>query len=240
MLEETLVSSAALGRNRAVWVDSSDGHIPGKLCVILDAESYLCNVVLGAILSHSKASGDIGPMTYLFVPFVTPETRHFEYACHEGFSRFLVDDLMTWARERFPSLATGGHAIMGLSLSGLQAAFTALRHPGVFNAVVCQSPSAWYRDEFLRDQVDPSATAKADFRISVGSEETTSDVVHEPGELHQKASQIDSCRRLSEALTSAGHAVDYSVFDGSHDSEFWAEEMPDVLKWIWERVRVET
>ena len=140
MLEETLVPSPALGRNRAVWVDSPDGYQPKKLCMVLDAESYLCNVGLGAILSHSEASGAIGPMTYLFVPFVTPESRHFEYACHEGFARFLVDDLLTWARARFPSLAPGGHAIMGLSLSGLQGAFTALRHPGVFTAVVCQSP----------------------------------------------------------------------------------------------------
>ena len=235
MLEETLVPSAALGRNRAVWVDSPVGPDPGKLCVILDAENYLCNVGLGAILAQLEESGEIGAMTCLFVPFVTPENRHREYACHPGFARFLADELIAWARARFPSLDSGGHTIVGLSLSGLQGAFTALRHPGVFTAVVCQSPSAWYLDEYLCDQIDPSAAVKADFRISVGSEETTFDLVHQPGDLHQKMSQLDSCQRLSKALKSAGHAVDFSVFDGDHDSEFWAGEMPDVLRWIWER-----
>lgn len=232
MFEETLVPSASLGRNRAVWVDSPDRLQPRNLCVILDAENYLCNVGLGAIIAQSEASGEVGPMTYLYVPFVTPETRHSEYACHPGFARFLVDDLMTWARGRFPSLESGGHAIVGLSLSGLQGAFTTLRHPGVFTAVVCQSPSAWYRDEFLRDQIDSSAVIKADFRISVGSEETTFGEVHEPGALHQKVSQLGSCQRLSKALKSAGHAVDFSIFEGDHDPEFWAAEMPDVFKWI--------
>jgi enterochelin esterase family protein len=203
--------------------------------VILDAENYLCNVGLGAIIARAEASGEIGAMTYIFVPFVTPETRHTEYVCHPGFARFLVDDLMTWARTRFPSLEPGGHAIVGLSLSGLQGAFTALRHPGVFTAVVCQSPSVWYRDEYLRDQVDPTAAVKADFRISVGSEETTFGEVHQPGALHQKASQLDSCRRLSETLKSAGHAVDFSVFEGGHENEFWANEIPEVLKWLWMR-----
>jgi enterochelin esterase-like enzyme len=235
-LEETLVPSASLGRNRAVWVDSPDGLHPRKLCVILDAESYLCNVGLGAIIAQAEASGEVGAMSWLFVPFVTPETRHTEYACHPGFAQFLADDLMTWAKARFPSLESGGHAMVGLSLSGLQAAFTALRHPGVFTSVVCQSPSAWYRDEYLRDQVDPLAAVKADFRISVGSEETTFGEVHEPGALHQKISQLDSCQRLSKALESAGHAVDFSVFEGDHDNEFWTAEMPEVLKWIWERV----
>jgi len=237
-LEETLVPSSALGRDRAVWANSPDGLHPRKLCVILDAENYLCNVGLGAILARSEAAGEIGAMTCLLVPFVTPEVRHSEYTCHPGFARFLVDDLMTWARGRFPSLESGGHAILGLSLSGLQAGFTALRHPGVFTTVACQSPSAWYRDEYLRDQVDPTATVKADFRISVGSEETAFDVVHEPGRLHQKASQKDSCQRLSTALKSAGHTVDFSVYDGGHDAECWAEEMPDILKWIAERIKI--
>ena len=237
MLEETLVPSAALKRNRAVWVDSPAGHSPRKLCVILDAENYLCNVGLGAILIRTEASGEIGPMTYLMVPFVTPERRHSDYTGDQGFARFLVEDLMKWATERFPLLERGGHALVGLSLSGLQCAFTALRYPGIFTSVVCQSPSAWFQDEHLCDQVDLTASVKADFRISVGSDETTSDIVHQPGELHQKTSQLDSCERLCKVLRMAGHTVDYSVFEGGHDAENWAREMPEILKWIWKRIR---
>jgi len=239
MFEEALVPSPSLGRNRAIWVDRPDGLEPDKVWVILDAENYLCNVGLGAILNRAMAAGEFLPMVCLFVPFVTPETRHREYACHPGFARFLVEDLMQWVRGLFPSLSPDGHILLGLSLSGLQAAFTALRYPGVFTSVVCQSPSVWYRKEFLRGLVDPAAGVKADFRISVGSEETGFGLVHQPGDLHQETSQVDSCRRLSNALKSAGHTVDFSVFSGGHDAEFWAGEMPEVLRWIGKRGRVD-
>jgi predicted alpha/beta superfamily hydrolase len=95
-----------------------------------------------------------------------------------------------------------------------------------------QSPSAWYRDECLLREIDPAAEPKTAFRISVGSLETTAGVTHQPGDLHQKTSQVESCGRLVEALRSAGHDVDYSVFEGEHDSECWAAEMPDALRWL--------
>ncbi|MEZ5277376.1 MAG: alpha/beta hydrolase-fold protein [Opitutaceae bacterium] len=236
MLEELLIGSVALGRNRSVWVDSPDGHEPTRLCLILDAENYLGKIGIGAILNGMEQAGEVGPMTLVFVPCVTPENRHSEYACHPDFARFLCDDLMGWARARFPSLEAGGHGMVGLSLSGLQAIWTALRHPSLFGAVVAQSPSAWYRGECLKGEVKPVVDSGTAFRISVGSEETTFGEVFQPGDLHQTSSQIESCGRLVAALRQAGHEVDFSVFEGNHDSEFWAAEMPEVLRWIWGRI----
>ncbi len=236
MFEETLIASRALGRSRSVWVDSPEGDDPTRICLVLDAENYLGNVGIGAILTGMERAGEVGPMTFIYLPFVTPENRHAEYACHPDFERFLCDDLMGWARVRFPSLAARGHAILGLSLSGLQAIWTALRNPDVFGAVAAQSPSAWYRRECVKEEVRPVADNGTAFRISVGSGETTFGEVFQPGSLHQTSSQIDSCGRLAAALQQAGHEVDFSVFEGHHDSEFWAAEMPEVLRWIWRRI----
>ena len=239
MLEETLIPSAALGRNRAVWLDSPEGHEPARFCLVLDAENYLCNVGIGAIRARLEEAGETGPMTVVFLPFVTPENRHSEYACHPGFERFVCEDLMAWARLRFPSLQPGGHALIGLSLSGLQAIWTALRHPGLFTAVVGQSPSAWFRNECLREAIDPKAEPKASFWISVGSEETTSGEIFQPGNLHQTTSQFESCGRLVDALRTAGHDVAYRLFDGHHDAAFWSAELPEALRWVWERIRAD-
>jgi enterochelin esterase family protein len=236
MLEEALIPSAVLGRNRAVWVDSRSGHVPTRLGIVLDAENYLCNVGIGAILRRLERAGEIGPLTLLYLPFVTPENRHAEYACHPDFERFLCHDLFAWARARFPSLDPGGHFLLGLSLSGLQAIWTALRNPGVFGAVVAQSPSAWYRGECLKDAVNPASPSKTAFRISVGSQETTFGEVFQPGDLHQTTSQVASCGRLVEALRRAGHEVEYSIFEGAHDSEFWGAEMPAALRWLRPRI----
>lgn len=238
MFEEALVPSASLGRNRAVWVDAPEGKAADGLCVVLDAENYLCNVGLGSILDQVRGDGWVGRQVFVHVPFVTPENRHAEYTCDPAFEQFLTQDLLPWTHEKFPKLNQDRRALIGLSLSGLQAIWTALRNPGAFAAVVSQSPSAWYRDECLLRQIDPAAEAKTAFRISVGSEETTTDAIHQPGDLHQKASQVESCGRLVEALQSAGHKVTYSIFEGEHDSECWAAEMPDALRWLAERQTV--
>ncbi len=227
-----MVPSAALGRNRAVWVDEPAGVSSGGLCIVLDAENYLCQVGFGAILHRVRTSGLAGPQVLIFVPVVTPENRHSEYSCDPDFERFLAHDLPAWAQARYPGLDHGKRALVGLSLSGLQAIWTALRNPGVFSAVVSQSPSAWYGDERLLGEIDPTAEAKAAFRISVGSDETSSDAIHQPGDLHQKTSQLDSCGRLAESLRAGGHEVCYSIFKGEHDPECWAAELPDALVWL--------
>lgn len=232
MLEEHLVSSAILGRNRAVWLQRPQAGATDRMWVILDAENYLCNVGIGAILDLAFATGLAPETPLVFVPFVTPESRHCEYACDPQFARFLAEELPAWSRTVIPGLPPSGHVLFGLSLSGLQAVFTALKFPGVYHAVVSQSPSAWYRDEFLKTQVDPMIEPKAAIRISVGSLETSWGDVHQPGDLHQGSSQVASCGRLVAALEAAGHAVEHSVFKGDHDPEYWAGEMPEVLRWL--------
>lgn len=232
MLEETLVPSTTLGRNRAVWTHRPDSGPTDEMWVILDAENYLCNVGIGALLEEAVATGLIRPVSIVYVPFVTPENRHSEYACDELFAQFLTRDLPAWARGVFPGLKPEGHTLFGLSLSGLQAIFTVLRHPGVYRSVVSQSPSAWYRDEYLKTQIDPTIDPKAALRISVGALEIASGDTHQPGDLHQNSNQVESCGRLVATLETAGFEVDYSIFPGDHDSEYWAEEMPEVFRWL--------
>lgn len=122
--------------------------------------------------------------------------------------------------------------LCGLSLSGLQALFTALKHPGVFSGVLAQSPSAWWRDEWLASWMSSFGTGGQRFWLSVGSDEVAEDLKHPPTSLHQKASQLDSVRRLSLAMSRAGHDVDLQEFDGGHDPACWGEELTGALAWL--------
>ncbi|MDZ4402626.1 alpha/beta hydrolase-fold protein [Prosthecobacter sp.] len=62
--------------------------------------------------------------------------------------------------------------------------------------------------------------------------ETTPNVSHPPTPLVQITSQLDSVRRLSAALTAAGHVTHLNEYHGGHDSACWAAELPEALAWL--------
>ena len=59
--------------------------------------------------------------------------------------------------------------IAGLSLSGLAAAYTATRHPAVFRAAICQSPSFWWERGRFAEELPPVTQDGPESWICVGS-----------------------------------------------------------------------
>jgi enterochelin esterase family protein len=102
----------------------------------------------------------------------------------------------------------------------------------VFAGVMAQSPSAWWEDERLADSAASSEKPSGRFYISVGTREVQAGVTHAPSGLVQNVSQLDSVRRLSDKLKSAGHAVHHAEFDGGHDPACWAVEFSSALTWL--------
>lgn len=184
--------------DRQVWIRRGSSE-----CVLfLEAELYLERV--------------------LFVPplYGEPDRRRVDFTCNDGFADFLALELVPWlgAYERV--------TLCGLSLSGLAAAHAALRHPSVFHRAICQSPSAWWNDEWLSRHV-PAGPGPS-FYISVGDRETAENVDHGHPDLFQVTSQADSCRRLAEDLRVEGHPVEYREFAGGHDAESWRADLETV------------
>ncbi len=119
-------------------------------------------------------------------------------------------------------------------MSGLAAAFAVLRHPIVFSGALCQSPSAWWNDEWLAGSLARHGTRGSRFWISVGNEELQEGVSHPPTALFQKASQLASVRNLVERLIGSGNRVRFNEFCGGHDPACWADELPHALAWLLE------
>jgi enterochelin esterase family protein len=168
----------------------------------------------------------------VFVSHGDAALRHRVFACSADFSGFIVEELLPELRRRFPTLAPGGHQLLGLSLSGLAAAHLALTHPDHFPAAVCQSPSFWWNDEAFRRQLLPAGTSRPRLWVSVGNQETTAGVAHPPTGLYQGTCQLDSCRRTADDLRQAGYAVAFREYDGGHDLAPWIAELPDALRWL--------
>ena len=128
--------------------------------------------------------------------------------------------------------------LIGLSYTGLAAAFVAHEHPGVFQKVISQSGSFWWNDGWLTQQfAKREKRVPTEFYLEVGVRETQRNVRHREDVL-QVASQIEGVRGFRDVLLSQGYSVKYVKGDGAHEFSAWARGLPDALKWALPRAGV--
>jgi enterochelin esterase family protein len=228
MLQLTSISNQRIRGTRKVWVER--GERDDHCCIFLDAELYIERVHAPEIVREMFGENNEPAATCIYLSFGESIDRHIDFACNEEFASFLAKDLCPW----IDSLTerTNDFVLCGLSLSGLAAAFAAHRYPQVFRRTLCQSPSAWWNDEWLTGQIQDPALDRSKCWISVGDRETEENVTHDPTGMVQKTSQISSVRRLALAMGSSGVDVRVNLIAGGHDPTCWAAELPSALRWL--------
>jgi enterochelin esterase-like enzyme len=229
-MTEHEIPSAILPAPRKAWIHRATIGEAKDCLLFLDGELYTERVKAPVILREAEAAGALPPVTCVYLPNASAAGRHPDYTCNEAFADFLAREMPPWIEReagRFERVF-----LCGLSLSALQAVFTALRHPGVFAGVLAQSPSAWWQDEWLAQSLPAMPATPNRFWLSVGTQERQTNVSHPPTPLVQTTSQLDSVRRLFTALTAAGHTIHLNEYDGGHDSACWGEELPEALAWL--------
>jgi enterochelin esterase-like enzyme len=227
---ELEITGEWISTSRKAWIFPA---LPGAAvdCLLfLDGELYTERVKAPEVIREAQAMGSLRPMNCVYLPNVSAAGRHADYTCNERFASFLAKDVPGWIEREVGGLDR--LYLCGLSLSGLQAVFTALSHPGVFCGVLSQSPSAWWQEERLAKSLKPTEAQRSCFWLSVGTRELEAMVSHPPSGLWQKTCQLDSVRRLTDALTNAGHEVQHHEYDGGHDSACWGAELPRALAWL--------
>jgi len=235
-LNKHLVSSKDLSYERTVWLLDQAAQSSSELIVFLDAELYLERTSALKTIHRWRDAGLIPQGPVLFVSNNGAASRHEDFTCHPGYANFIASDVMDWARQSYPDVKDG--VIFGLSLSGLAAAYIASRHPAVFRAAVCQSPSFWWDQARFADELPTSARPGQEYWICVGSDETSAGVSHPPSGLYQGMTQIAGCSQTVAALRSKGYEVSYREYRGGHDPACWGEDLALALPWVW-RKRVE-
>jgi enterochelin esterase family protein len=169
----------------------------------------------------------------LFVSNNGAVSRHEDFTCNSDYAHFIAHDVVNWARKEYPGLRDV--IIVGLSLSGLAAAYIAARHPAVFRAAICQSPSFWWEKARFANDLPTAERPEHEFWISVGSRETDTGVSHPPSGLFQGMTQVASCSLTAAALRAKGYGVSYREYDGGHDPNCWREDLALALPWVWRR-----
>ncbi len=229
-LEHHVLTSACGEYTRDVWLMAGPEDVANTLCVFLDGEFYLGGVNAPLVIHDLMASGVLPAMTCVFVSNVNGEARHHDYTCNPRYARFIVEDVVNWARER-ANLLENDHTICGLSLSGLESAAIALWYPEVFSRALCQSGSFWWLEG--REIDFPSSAAR--LWMGVGEKEVAFGITHPPSGLYQGISQIEGVDKAARLFQGLGATVRYSMHKGGHASKTWVEELPGALAWLFGR-----
>ena len=225
--------SKHLGNERSIWVRLPfDGREAECLAVFLDAEFYRDGIGAPQIVDDLQRSGQIPPTLAVFVSHESRESRWVECPCHSPFAAFVDEELMPWLETRHaPATRLRQRALIGLSYTGLAAAFVALQAPLRFTRVVAQSGSFWSdRCALVERYRSLTGRLPVEFYLDVGRHETRENVKHRE-DVVQEISQIEGVRRFRDVLLEKGHFPRYEEFDGGHDFVAWKGTLPMALSW---------
>ncbi|HUG09720.1 MAG TPA: alpha/beta hydrolase-fold protein [Opitutaceae bacterium] len=228
---EHRLRSAHLRNERTIWIREFD-QSPTNLAVFLDAELYRDRVGAGAIVDALHAAGEIESTLFVFVSIESVASRWIECECHPPFARFIDEEFLPWLEAAHPFVrAARERVIVGLSYTGLAAAYVALNAPRRFTKVIAQSGSFWWNDCWICGHLAAAdAKPEAEFYLDVGRRETHENVRHKDDVL-QVVSQMEGVRRFRDALRGRGGYPKYVEFDGGHDFASWSLALPGALRW---------
>lgn len=222
--------SIHLQNERALWVrPPRDRSSAGHVCIFLDGEIYRDQVGADSVID--SLNGEIADSWFVFVSMESVEARWLEYPCYQPFARFVAEELLPWLSTQHQELRlVRQRTLIGLSYSGLAAAFVAKELPGIFQRVIGQSGSFWWNDCWLSEQYRSGIRVPTDFYLDVGTKELAENVCHREDVL-QVVSQIEGVRTFRDVLRLKGYSVRYVEFDGGHDFTSWRQALPDALRW---------
>jgi len=231
-LEENFINIASTSRGRRIWKLNPELGRASCAALFLDGELYLERVNAVPVLRQLQAERKIPSTLAIFVSSNSAAARHSHYTCDADYTTFLVQDVVPWLLNSHGEIGCERMTIVGLSLSGLAAAYAALTHQSQFCSAICQSPSFWWNEERLSSSLPPATDSRPAFWISVGNQETERGLCHPPSGLLQLTSQIEACQRGCDALREARYNVSYRLFEGGHDPACWREDLVLALPWV--------
>ena len=209
----------AAGKQRLVHLYQPPAKGPVPLLVVLDGPDYLRRGRLPVIVDNLIAAKRIRPIAMAFVPNGR-QARSIEYTCSESTIGFLVQMVLPLARKELrlvdPTKAPGAYGILGASLGGLMAVYTALRAPGIFGRAISQAGA-----------------------FELGEYETIAmqmvrHLPRPPVKLWLDAGRMDflreSNRRMAALLKDKGYDLTYVETGGAHNYTTWRNVLGDGLE----------
>ncbi|MDD2197385.1 MAG: alpha/beta hydrolase-fold protein [Bacteroidales bacterium] len=139
-------------------------------------------------------------------------------------AKFIVKNLKPYIDKHYRTLPDADNTmIIGSSLGGLMALYTALEYPSVFSKVGVFSPSLWWSDEIFKQIEKHKKKNYQKIYLLAGGQED-----------NKMASNLKKAKRM---LKETGFSDDNELMlkiceDGRHSEWFWAREFPHAVRWL--------
>ena len=202
----------ATGAKRIVYLYRPPVEVPVPLLFVYDGSDYLRRAKLNIIVDNLIAEKRIRPFAMALVQN-GGAARTVEYSCGESALGLLMECILPLAKEQLnlEPVKNGDYGIMGASLGGSMALFTALRLPQVFRKVVSQS-GAFIAPDYQFVVVDlVRYTPPPDI-----------DIWMDAGRLEWL---LDGNRQMFTLLKEKNYRVKYREFSGGHNYTAWRDDI---------------
>ena len=152
-----------------------------------------------------------------------PSPRGGEYA------RFVVEEVVPLVERSFPVQRGAAHrGIGGSSYGAVAALVSVLRYPGVFGALLLESPPLFLFRGRLVDEAAALPTWPAAVHVGLGTRETDDAAVSAAGR-----AAIDRFVRLAGERSPATRVRLHVVEGATHTSAAWGARLPEALRFVY-------
>jgi len=211
------------GYERKVHLYQPPTDNPAALLVVLDGQDYLRRVKLPLVVDNLFAHNKIPPLAVAMVENTNASkgsARMSEYACNELTLIFLSQFVVALAQEKLRLIdlrkRPRAYGIMGASIGGLMALYTALRVPETFGTVICQAGSfEMWGNPTPPIWLAPQMPVKPRVWLDVGRMDWL-------WKLN---------RRMRNLLQQSGYKLHYREYNAYHNWTAWRNVLPEALIW---------
>lgn len=228
--------SKILNDEYRVWIYTPVGYSqekePYKLLVLTDGFEYIHGLSTTSLLDNLIYEKQIAPIAAVFIE--SKDNRFEMLSCNENFSKFISEEIIPYAREKYNvSYKSEDNIIGGLSLGGLTAAYLGLTQPDVFGNVLSQSGSFWWYPGWTPQKVNSKEDFEETWISNLFKERHKLDLNFylEVGILEGNK-MIKPNKIMRDVLLSKGYSVELSEFKGGHDYLSWGESLAKGLVYL--------
>ncbi|MEU1047585.1 alpha/beta hydrolase-fold protein [Streptomyces sp. NPDC005897] len=219
-------TSERLGGRRTVRVHPVGGG--GPLVLLLDGDDWLYLHPATAAFESAVASGEMPPVTLVFVP---AKDRGAEFGCRPALWEAVRDELLPLVAGSGVPADPGRTVVAGQSLGGLSALYAALEFPDLVSRVACQSASLWWTPD-AAESADPlggpvGGTLAA--RLRARPDLSGLRVAFDVGE--HETRMLPHCALVESLAEQAGATVRVSRSASGHDRAGWRHALLRDVAW---------
>jgi enterochelin esterase-like enzyme len=205
------------GTKRAVHLYHPPAKEPVPLIIVWDGQDYLFHIHLNNIVDNLIHQGRIRPVALAFVDNAGEELRTVEYACSEATLAFLMIEVLPLAKKVLNLIDIdanpGVFGVLGASMGGLMALYTAARIPQVFGNVLSQSGAfSWGNfDMVVFDLLQQGDVRPIKIWMDAGA--------------YDLEGLLVSNQRMEALLTQRGYAHTYREYHAGHNFPAWRDDI---------------